>query len=266
LDQATISENLDKLKKFFTHFTETALKGLAKCPIPLWEFASILADYTSQDVFQFIFINFFAMALRDPVTYELTNKKPNRQAMRTLGILGEMIENIANGNECLIKTEACPPDLRKRYVETLADWALEEQIDLVDQDYDIPWQAEREALMNLTDFLLETSDIIDTELMALETVQHNVTFGIIELLESLVPPPFPEEKRRPFGTPGKFRPDPGNLPHSHISTSSPSALGPRGSSSGGLVDNEKKKGGIFSKKGKKDKVEKGAQDNKQKKV
>jgi len=125
-------------------------------------------------------------------------------------------------------------------------------LDLVDQLYDIPWPVERDALMNLTDFILETTDIIDGELMALETVQHNVTFGIVELLESLVPPPFPEEKRRPFGSPGKFRPDPGNLPHSHSVGSPLSPIGPRLASSSTLGGSSeelgKKKGGIFGKK------------------
>jgi len=256
LDSATINDNLEKLKKLFDLFVETVLEGLAKCPRPLWEFASILADYTSQDVFQFVFVNFFAMALRDPFTYKLTTKKPNRQAMRTLGILGEMMENIANGTEFLIKSEVLSPDVRARKENLLGDWALGEPMDLVEQQYNIPWPVERDALMNLTDFLLETSEIIDSELMALETVQHNVTFGIVELLDSLNPPPFPEEKRRPFGSPGKFRPDPGNLPHSYTVGSPFSPFGPRSGSSGILGtsdDSKNKKGGIFGKKPKKEK-------------
>jgi len=196
------------------------------------------------------------MALRDPITYKLTIKKPSRQAMRTLAILGEMMENIANGAEYLIKSEPCSTELRRSYSEAVSDWALGEPLALIDQDSDLQWSEEREALMNLTDFLLETSDIIDAELMLLETVQHNVTFSIAELLESLLPVPFPEEKRRPYGTPGKFRPDPGNLPHSHILGASPgiSPLGMRmGSSALIASDDSKKKGGIFSRKPKKDK-------------
>jgi len=258
LEAAAISEHVDKLVKFFKHLAENALKKLRKCPRPLWEFASILVDYTSQDVFQFIFINFFAMALRDPVTYKLTNKKPNRQAIRTLGILGDMMENIANRAEFLIKNEPTG-DLHGTYSDAINEWALEE-MEVVDQEYDIPWPAEKEALMNLTDFLLETSDTIDGELMALETVQHNVTFGITELLDSLLPAAFPEEKRRPYGTPGKFRPDPG-----HQVTGMATPLGFRINSSGSLggTDDSKKKG-IFSRKPKKDQKEK--EKEKQKKV
>jgi len=34
----------------------------------------ILLDHTSVDVFQFLFSNFFALALEDPVAYQLTSK------------------------------------------------------------------------------------------------------------------------------------------------------------------------------------------------
>ena len=74
---------------------------------------------------------------------------------------------------------------------------------------------------------------------------QNVTFSIVELFESLSPPPFPEERRR-IGTPGKFRPDPGLA---NLNSPMLSPLGIRGGSAGGLAAmDEKKKGGIFGRK------------------
>jgi len=51
-----------------------AVERLPICPRPFWEFAVILNDYTSQDVFEFIFFNFFSMALEDPFDYKLTTR------------------------------------------------------------------------------------------------------------------------------------------------------------------------------------------------
>jgi len=61
-DTVAFNVNRETLKKLCYLFLDTILKELNKSPRPLWEFASILANYTSQDALQFIFVKFFAMA------------------------------------------------------------------------------------------------------------------------------------------------------------------------------------------------------------
>jgi len=49
---------------------------------------------------------------------------------------------------------------------------------------EIPWKIEREAYMNLTDYILENLDFMEQELKSYGPVQHNITFQMEELLES----------------------------------------------------------------------------------
>jgi len=109
-----VQENIDTLKKLCSFLIEKALGAINTCPRPLWEFFSILADYTSQDVFQFLFINFFALALEDPLAYHLVSKKPGKPALRTLGILSEMVSNIGNNNDFLIAAHNVLMDSEER--------------------------------------------------------------------------------------------------------------------------------------------------------
>jgi len=195
-----ISGNRDKLKRLCFLFIESILQALGKCPRPLLEFASILADYTSQDPLQFIFVNFFALALDAPEEYGLVLKKPARPASRTLAQISEMIINIGNNTDFLLPKIPMDREERQKFVDRIEDWMEEEPEDQPPGDTDtiIPWPTEREALMNLTDYILENQDIIDSELKTLGTVQHNISFGLLELIETLNPPPMPPEKGRPL--------------------------------------------------------------------
>jgi len=72
--------------------------------------------------------------------------------------------------------------------QTVEEWAFGEPEGLTETKHSISWNTEREAYMNLTDYIFENSDIVESELKQLGTVQHNITFAIEELLESLKPP------------------------------------------------------------------------------
>jgi len=135
------------------------------------------------------------MALEDPVSYQLTSKKPSRQALRTLVLLSEMVTNIGNNAEFVLPKLPADADQRQRFVDMIEEW-METEPDVVEDTEKISWKIEREALMNLTDYILENQYEIDIELKQLGTVQHNITFTLCDLLDSLNPPPIPAEKKQ----------------------------------------------------------------------
>ncbi len=68
-------ENLQKLKKLTTAVLDTLLNNLNSAPRSLWLFANTLTDSTSQDVFQFLCVNFFSQCLENPHLYGVLNGK-----------------------------------------------------------------------------------------------------------------------------------------------------------------------------------------------
>jgi len=189
-----IPGNLEKLKAWLFLLIESVLQDLHACPRPVWEFARIFTEYTNLDIFQFLFVNFFALALDDPVSYQLIDKNPPRQAQRTLSILSSMMLVLGNADggsdfDTIKHSDLITQSYKQRLIQIVEDWTLSvpEKQD-TDSEQKISWKVERDALMDLTDYILENQDFIDQELRPLNVVHHNVTFGIGELLESLNPP------------------------------------------------------------------------------
>jgi hypothetical protein len=193
-------ENKDKLVRLCFGLIESILQALPKAPIALWDFSCILADYTSQDPLQFIFINFFALALKNPVEYGLLTRKPGRKELRILEQLSIMFMNIANNADYLLPKLRLDPADRQKFSDRIKTWLDDYVLDEQSNSAVIPWSSEREALMNLTDYILENQEFIDSELKFHSAVHHTVQFGLAELIDSLNPPPLPQDNPRLYLT------------------------------------------------------------------
>jgi len=181
------------------------------------------------------------LALEDPLGYQLSTKKPSKHAMRTLAILAEMMTNLAKGSDKLIKEIPLDQAEREDYLNRVQLWAQGEQkMELRDIDYTIDWNKERQAFMNLTDFIIENEDAIESDLKMVDLGSHptiSFKFGINELMDSLEPPSLPDDKRTLIHTMSKA-----------LNTSSEPALqspNSRSSLQGGLGPGDVKKSKIL---------------------
>jgi len=107
-----------------------------------------------------------------------------------------MMTNMGNSQEFLL-SKLIPMD-QKQYQQSyniITQWINEESESSYTEE--ISWKIEREALINLTEFILENQEIIENELSLLRPVQHNITFKISDLLDTLNPPPIFMDNDKP---------------------------------------------------------------------
>jgi hypothetical protein len=199
----TIIQNKEKLLNFCKYFIREALDGLGKCPPHFYDFVAVLYHYLGSvneaNVFQFIFINFFACALENPDEYQLTLKKPTKHARKTLAILAEMITNLAKGSEKIISDIPLDQSDRNEYVSKLQSWAQNDKQSFIPFDHNIDWTKERYHIMNLIDYIIENEYTIEHDLKLVDMIDSHPTmsfsYGINELLDTIDPPPFEVDKK-----------------------------------------------------------------------
>jgi hypothetical protein len=189
---ATNPETNEKLRNCFYFLINSVSNNLIECPFLLWEFCSILSDYTSQDVFQFLCINFLAAAIEDPVGYYLLHSRPDarvgREALRTFSLLGQMIRDLGNKKTNLAGALTVDEAEASRWMRGVESWCAGEPATLSEMPITISWKTERDSIMFITDYIFANKIIIDGELRRMGSVMHNITFSFTELMSTLKPP------------------------------------------------------------------------------
>jgi len=100
------------------------------------------------------------------------------------------------------KNDLITAEDRTRFTDIIEEWTLYQPDKPVSENDEISWRVEREALMDITDYILENFEIVDQELKYLDPVYHIVTFGVSELLDTLHPPPtVPKKFQNPNSNP-----------------------------------------------------------------
>eukprot|EP01128_Nolandella_sp_AFSM9_P007753 TRINITY_DN434_c0_g3_i1.p1 TRINITY_DN434_c0_g3~~TRINITY_DN434_c0_g3_i1.p1 ORF type:complete len:1160 (-),score=260.52 TRINITY_DN434_c0_g3_i1:143-3622(-) len=188
-----IHANRVKITQVFNDLVSRALgEDLQKCPYPIWWFHSILADYTSQDVFQFLVVNFLAHAIEDPVGYSLTTKALSRESQQTFELLSDMFRKLGNKKDILIGNIKVDESARSGWLSDVDEWATTDSEFLVDVEPNLNWRHERDSLMDLIDFVHANQQEINGYLELEGAVQHNVSFTLNEVLQGLTNGTVPE--------------------------------------------------------------------------
>lgn len=117
------SDSRKKLLKLIVFLIEQIITGLNNCPMPLWVLANALVTSTTQDVFQFFFINYFSLALESPDLYKLTPEKPKGECSNTLKIISDSMRNLANSSSILYEGMPMDHALKEKFSKNLNEWA-----------------------------------------------------------------------------------------------------------------------------------------------
>jgi len=159
------------------------MQSLPKAPAGLWHFIKNLSEEKSFDATEFLFLNFLVLALQHPSDY-LLNRKLNVQESFIFDQISKMIVNLINKAEFLIQKVPAEPkeyiQISSKVVKWLEDPPQEENIYT---SSDIVWKIEKEAIMNLTDFIVEHQDQILPQLRT--SIHHIVNFTLLELIETI---------------------------------------------------------------------------------
>jgi len=182
-----LDNNNHQIKKLCFMFLESAVQSLIKAPKTFWDFLCSLSDHTSQDPFQFLLINFFIVALQKPLEYGLFTRKPSEQESLILDKISIMLTNIANASEYLLPKIRLEPSEREYFTQKIKSWLNDTRDEPLTPNTTINWLSERDALISLTDFIIENQDSILRELKNHSIVIHLVKFGVTELVDSLSP-------------------------------------------------------------------------------
>lgn len=181
------TENVAKLVKLTHVFLDTLAQSLTSAPRPMWSFANVLINNTSQDVFQFMALNFFCLAIETPDKFAVT-EKPKREASRSLQLISDVIRNYANNN--LIVVEGVPADseVTAKYQGLFTNWGRSPP--LAGTDNDSSPVAQPQLAASVTDLLRWMHSKFDSALAPLlqkYSSKHDVRYGIDELLGSINP-------------------------------------------------------------------------------
>jgi len=180
---------LDKLRITSDNFITAILQGLATCPSGLWVFANTLARNTTQDVFSFIFINYFCKAIERPARYGITtNSRPGRKAMRTLALVADVLRNISTKAKHWIQDLDLDEELWKRPFYRIQEWSMSRPARLSKTRVPVAWNNEKSALSDLVGWIMSNkSNMFSMLHKSGNKTEHRVEFKIISLLEVLQP-------------------------------------------------------------------------------
>jgi hypothetical protein len=180
------NENVAKLVKLTHVFLDTLAQSLTSAPRPMWSFANVLINNTSQDVFQFMALNFFCLAIESPDKFAVC-EKPRREAARSLQLISDVIRNYANNN--LIVVEGVPADseVTAKYQGVFTNWGRTPPLAGSAQSSTVPQPQLASSATELLKYLNAKFDATLAPLLEKYSSKHEVRYGIDELLSSMHP-------------------------------------------------------------------------------
>lgn len=184
-------EMLNKVKLLSNSLLKSFVQALPSAPRPLWMFCNTLSLNTSQDVGQFLILNFLVPFLENPSQYAPTTfgERPQKEASRSLQILSDVIRNYANSSNVLVDTvPMSQAQWTDPFMEIIGSWSRSLPGYLTDALASISNEKLAQAVISLTAFFNENISKLDQLLEGLQST-HQVMYGIHEFIDSLAPPP-----------------------------------------------------------------------------
>jgi hypothetical protein len=182
-------EMLGKVKMISNAILQSFVQSLASAPRPLWLFCNTVSLNTSQDVGQFLLLNFVVPFLENPSQYASSFEKPKKEASRALQIIADILRNYANSSNVFVDnvpmTQAAWSD---RFLENIGSWSRSLPGYLIDARANVSQDTLTQCMLGLTTFFNENIAKLEQLLEGLQTT-HTVVYGIHEFVDSLVAPP-----------------------------------------------------------------------------
>jgi len=174
------------------------VNALPSGPRPLWLFANTLSLNTTQDVGQFLIINYLVPFIENPAgaAPNLFQVKPRKEASRSLQIIADVVRNYANSSNVFLDnvpmSQAAWTD---SFLEKIGNWSRTHSPLLIDVvaaaagDNSTPQQESiGNAVVALAGFFNENIGLFEQLLEGIQTT-HNLVFGIQEYVDAMTPPP-----------------------------------------------------------------------------
>jgi len=181
------------------------LQKINTAPIGLWEFCNTLAENTTQDVAQWLFLNFFCAAIERPDQYGLTpeGERLSRLAQRTLVLISDVLRNKANKSDYWIEDLKQVPEEIKQIEHAIQKWALNKVDTLTNRrEGDVSWEQESKAINGLVNWMYDKKQDMLAQLSNY-TTKHVITFTINAVISALKPG---QEKTKHKKTPSRDAP------------------------------------------------------------
>lgn len=180
-------ENLVTLKNIVKFIMESIVNNLEMSPSNVWAIANVLSIYTSIDIFQFLFHNFFAVFIE--TFYERGHNVPgSKDSVRKLQIIADTIRNISNLNGTMVENVKLDDEFPLVLSQKVGAWAKniprymrEEAIQDVEED--ITKAAKRSALW-MNQHMSKLAPLLSSH-----HTTHTLAFGIGDLMSTMLPPP-----------------------------------------------------------------------------